>query len=99
MSCMQSTSWCAACIANSYKPSQCDVPVRLLHAAIGRGWEVDWPALGNIKVTVTSHDTDLASAENEEDILGGNNRDRDHSSTYLPDCFNAGKCTSIFLVS
>ena len=36
--------------------------------------------------------TDLASAENEEVILGGNNRDRDCSWTYLPDCFNAVKC-------
>ena len=36
--------------------------------------------------------TDLASAENEEVILGGNNRDRDRSWTYLPDCFNAVKC-------
>ena len=33
--------------------------------------------------------TDLASAENEEVILGGNNRGRDRSWTYLPDCFNA----------
>ena len=45
-----------------------------------------------LKLTVTSHDrSGLASAENEEVILGGNNRDRDRSWTYLPDCFNAVK--------
>ena len=49
------------------------------------------------KLTVTSHDTDLALAENEEVIFGVNNKDRDHSRTYLPDCFNAVKCMSVFL--
>ena len=48
---------------------------------------------------MTWHDTDLgiiysmmASAENEEVILGGNNRDRDRSWTYLPDCFIVQSC-------
>ena len=68
-------------------------------SAIGREWEVDLPAHGNTKLTVTSLDRSGASAEKEEVILGGNNRDRDRSWTYLPDCFNAVKCTSIFLVS
>ena len=76
------------CSMHSYKPSRCDVPVRLLQLLPEDG-EVDWPALGNTKLTVTSHDTDLASAENEEVTLGGNNKDRDRSWTYLPDCFNA----------
>ena len=34
----------------------------------------------------------LASAENEEVLLGGNNRDRDLSWTYLQDCFIVQRC-------
>ena len=48
-----------------------------------------------LSVTVTRHvhDTDLASAENEEVVVGGcNNRDRDRSWTYLPDCFILQHC-------
>ena len=35
-------------------------------SAIGREWEVDWPAHGNTKLTVTSLDRSGASAEKEE---------------------------------
>ena len=68
------------------------MPVRLLQLSPEDGKLTDLHS----KLTVTSHDTDLASAENEEVIFGVNNKDRDHSWTYLPDCLNAVKCMCIF---
>ena len=50
----------------------------------------------------------LPSAEHEEVALGagGNNKDRDHSCTYLPDCFGkpdshvvAVKCMSVITLT
>ena len=92
MSCMQSTSSLVCSMNSRYKPSRCDVPVGLLQLSPEDGKLTGLhmvPLWSRMIMTQIWHHSMLASAENEEVILGGN---RDRSWTNLPDCFIVQCC-------